>query len=84
MSDTIDVRVQRLLTVPDEELIGVARDYLANSISNTRNSLVIATCRDYKPTVALNRDSKTFVAIFVAFEELTREQRDVNGMGSGV
>ncbi len=75
MSETIDSKVKELMTVPDNEVVELALKYLKRNISNTGNSLVEAVCDKYQKGDVLPKDSKTYVCIFVAFEELTRENR---------
>ncbi len=75
MGDTIDTKVKELMKMPDSEVIQLALKYLKRNISNVGNSLVESVCEKYKSGDILSQDSKTFVCIFIAFEELTRENR---------
>jgi hypothetical protein len=73
MSDTIDEKVKDLMTSADSDVIKLALKYLKRNRSNVGNALVESICAKHTPGVALSMDNKTFVCIYVAFEELTKE-----------
>lgn len=73
-SKTIDDFVKELIKLPDEELVQKAFDYTAANLSGTLTSTIKNTCNEYKPGDSIPMDKKTYIAMFVAFEELIREK----------
>lgn len=74
MPKDIDTKVKELTKLPDRELVELARKYLQENRSLTATEFVRSTCNNFKEGDTLSRDTRTFVAIFVAFEELTRNK----------
>jgi|GEM_PF-4903923 len=72
---TIDITMSNLKCLSDNELINLAKKYLQAPLSNCPTSQVESVCEKYNENIALESEIRSLIAMFIAFEELTRSNQ---------